>query len=470
MRLNPVKSFFFTIFLVLIIFAPIKVKAVSSGILSLSGNLVQNKVLQGSNADITFSLTIQADKISPLTSLPGQNVDMVIVLDRSGSMRGKKLQDAKQALLSLINSLRAQDRFALVTYSDNARIHSNLLPMTHYNRQMIISAINQTYAAGGTNLGAGLQQGLNLLANAPYHSNLYKPANPGKLILISDGLANKGITSLFALGNMASVAVEENFTISTIGVGLEFNEQLMSYIADQGAGNYYYLENPNAFAEVFKREFRQLKSAVVTAIEIKIPLSGEISLIRASGYPIRIENNFAIFNPGNLRSGQSRKFFLTLKVPTTKEKNFSLNPIQVGYLHDGNKYTTKLPDKFKITCVKNTIQNKQAVFSSIKKNEWAQKVLQDDFNMLKEEVAVDIKSGNKQRAMEKIQRYHSEKGIINTVVGSKAVEKNLDEEVGQLKDYVTETFDGKPDAVIMKQKKNSKELQYEGYKGRRSVK
>ncbi len=470
MKLNQVKTFFFTIFLILIIFAPIKVKAISTGILSLSGNLVQNKVLQGSNANITFSLTIQADEIFPLTNLPQQNVDMVIVLDRSGSMRGKKLKDAKHALLSLINSLRSQDRFALVTYSDNARIHSNLLTMTHYNRQMIISEINQTYAAGGTNLGAGLQQGLNLLVNAPYHSNLDKPANPGKLILISDGLANKGITSYFALGNMASVAVEENFSISTIGVGLEFNEQLMSYIADQGAGNYYYLENPNAFAQVFKREFRQLKSAAVTGIEIKIPLSGEISLIRASGYPVRIENNCAIFNPGNLRSGQSRKFFLTLKVPTTKEKSFSLNHIQVGYLHAGNKYTTKLPDKFNITCVKNTIKNKQAVFSSIKKDEWAQKVLQDDFNMLKEEVAVDIKSGNKQRAMEKIQRYHIENESVNAVVNSKAVKKNLDQEVGQLKDYVLETFEGKPAAVIMKQKKNSKELQYEGYKGRRSVK
>ena len=220
---------------------PIPAPPVKAGVVTLSGHLTKDKVLHGGDGSVALSLTMSADEV-----LAGDenasHVDLVIVLDRSGSMQGRKIEYAKQAILNLLSNSSKGDRFALVSYSNGVRRHSNLLNATPTNRMLLTSAIHGICAGGGTNLGAGLQEGINVLLSAKKNGNL------GKVILVSDGLANQGITNPAALGNMASVAVHKEFAVSTAGVGNDFNEHLMTTIANRGTGNYYYLENPNTIA------------------------------------------------------------------------------------------------------------------------------------------------------------------------------------------------------------------------------
>jgi Ca-activated chloride channel family protein len=290
--------------------------------------------------------------------------------------------------------------------------------------------------------------------------------NLAKVILVSDGLANQGITNPTALGNMASVAVRKEFAISTVGVGADFNEHLMTTIANRGTGNYYYLENPNAFAAVFRKEFHNTKTAAATSVEVRIPLTGGMSLVDAGGYPVETSENQAVFYPGDVLSGQTRKLFLTLQVPTNEEATFEMKGITVRYLQEGRPCSVSLSKPFKIACVK----NQDEVFASINKSEWEQKVLGDDYNRLREEVAADIKQGNEKEALDRIDRYYHKQQAVNSVVGSSQVEDNLDKDLGELRGFVEETFQGEPEAVVHKQKKNAKVLQYEGYSGRRSSK
>jgi Ca-activated chloride channel family protein len=107
------------------------------------------------------------------------------------------------------------------------------------------------------------------------------------------------------------------------------------------------------------------------------------------------------------------------------------------------------------------------VYSSIDKTRWSEKVVNEDFNRLKQEVASDIKSGRKQEALKKIDNYYDERESVNSVVGSASVADNLDHDVKELKTMVKDTFKGAPAAVQQKQKSNAKSLQYEGYRGRR---
>jgi len=436
----------------------IRPQATSSGnLLSVSGRVIQNKVLQGSDGIIGLNLTLQAAEISAADSGEVRNVDMVIVLDRSGSMKGRKINDARQAVLKLLSNLTSRDRFALVTYSDGVQIASGLLNVTRSNRHQMESAVSGVQVGGGTNLGAGLQAGINLLRS----SN--RGTNAAKVILISDGLANKGITDVQALSGIAAVAVEKEFAVSTVGVGAEFNEYLMTAIADQGTGSYYYLENPAAFAEVFQQEFHNSRAAVVNNLKIQIPLRDGISLADAAGYPISHQNGRTVFYPGNLNSGQTRKLYLTLRVPTNSKRDFELNDIKVIYHHDGQLYETTLEDSFKISC----ISDQRKVYSSIDKKSWSEKVINEDFNRLKQEVAADMKSGKKHDAMQRINKYHGEQKAVNSVVGSARVAENLDKDLKELETYVEETFKGAPEAVQQKQKINAKSLQYDGYRGRR---
>jgi Ca-activated chloride channel family protein len=120
---------------------------------------------------------------------------------------------------------------------------------------------------------------------------------------------------------------------------------------------------------------------------------------------------------------------------------------------------------FRIACVK----DHDEVFASIDKEEWEEKVLQDDYNRLREEVAADIKKGNKAQAMDRIDHYYHEQQTVNSVVGSGKVARSLEKDLDALRGVVKETFAGAPAEVAHKQKKNAKVLQYEGYSGRRTT-
>ena len=116
-----------------------------------------------------------------------------------------------------------------------------------------------------------------------------------------------------------------------------------------------------------------------------------------------------------------------------------------------------------IACVK----DRGEVFSSIDKTGWSEKVISEDFNRLKQEVAADLKSGDKRQAMDRIHNYRDEQETANAVIGSQRIAENLDNDLNDLKTYVEETFQGAPEAVKEKQKANAKSLQYEGYRDRR---
>jgi Ca-activated chloride channel family protein len=430
---------------------------VGSGPLALNGRLVQHKVLQGSDGRVNLALTLQVDERFDSQSNEARNVDMVIVLDRSGSMKGRKINDARQAVLHLLSSLTARDRFALVTYSDRVQQISGLKHVTADHAKQLKTLVNGIIAGGGTNLSDGLRTGIDVILAAPENGNAKK------LVLISDGLANKGITDSARLGQMAAVAVEEEFAVSTVGVGNDFNEQLMTTIADRGTGNYYYLENPTAFAEVFQKEFYYSRATVATNVSIFFPLSSGISIMDAAGYPITVQKDHAVFYPGDLRAGQTRKLFLTLQVPTGTTQRFELGRIRAHYRFNGQPMETTLDGSYKIVCVK----DEREVQASIDKTAWAEKVIQEDYNRLKQEVAADIKTGKKQKALKRIQSYYREQESINTSIGSAEVAQNLDRDLKDLQQKVEETFKGTPAAVSRKQKSHSKALQYEGYKGRR---
>jgi Ca-activated chloride channel family protein len=198
-------------------------------------------------------------------------------------------------------------------------------------------------------------------------------------------------------------------------------------------------------------------------VSISFPLNKGISLVNAAGYPIKNQNNHAVFHPGDLRAGQTRKLFLTLQVPSDSTGSFEIGKITAHYRFNGQPMQTSLDRSLKIACVK----NEKEVRASIDKASWTEKVIREDYNRLKQDVAGDIKAGKKQKALQRINRYYRKQESINKTVSSEEVTQNLDQDLKDLRQRVEETFQGAPAAVTAKQKSNSKAMQYEGYKGRR---
>jgi len=427
-------------------------------IITLSGQLPQSKIHMNGNGRLAMGLTIAAKDLPDSKINSSVPVDLIIVLDRSSSMAGEKLHDAKQAIINIINTMGGEDRLGLLSYSDQVQHHSPLVKMTPANRSRIISNVRGIHASGATNLGSGLQESIRMLRQTEATSN-------AKIMLISDGMANRGITDPKTLGAIATQVVKNEASISTIGVGVEFNEYLMTRIADQGSGTYHFLEDPNGFAAIFHEEFSRTKITAATGIEIHIPLEKGMTLAEAAGYPVENKNGVGVFRPGTLLSGQSRTFFVSLQIPTGRERDFRLDNITAHYLYNGAKYTATLPEIFHFACIKDPAK----VVASIDKNVWEKKVLQDDINRLRQDVAGDISSGKKDAALNRISKYIKEKESINSVVGSQVVAESIDD-LDSLKEEVKQTFNGAPAAVVRKQKKASKYLQYKSYEGRRAIK
>jgi len=432
----------------------------AGGAVGVNAHLVQDKVLRGSDGMVTLAVTLTAPENDSAEANARHAVDLVVVIDRSGSMNGRKISDARRAVQRLMGNLSPRDRLAIVAYDNTAQPLSGLMPMTEPHRRELAAVINGIQPGGGTNLGGGLAAGLDILsATAPGD-------HQRKLILISDGLANQGITDPHALGRMAARGLVKDWVVSTVGVGNDFNEQLMTTLADHGAGNYYYLEDPAAFASVFEKEYRHATAAAASGVVISVPLQEGMHLVDAGGYPIETRDGKALFHPGNLRFGQTRTHYLSFKIPTATAHKATIKGLQIQFRSDKGQVATTLPETFTVACV----ENPEDVVASIRKDAWEKKVLQEDYGRLKEAVADAIRSGDEDSAMQRIQSYRQEKAAVNQVLASPRVAANLEEDVDALGAYVQETFAGKPEAVALKQKKNAKALQYEAYQKRRDKK
>jgi len=422
--------------------------------------LTQDKVMQGADGNVSVALSLGAESSQFLNNAQIQPVDLVVVLDRSGSMNGRKINDAKKAVIHLLGCLTSRDRMSIITYSNGVEILSPLVHVNDSTRENLSALVHRINAGGGTNLSGGLYNGIATLMQTR------ETDRQRKIIVISDGLANHGITSPAELGAMAANASEHNLAVSTVGVGYDFNEVLMTTIADHGAGNYYFLENPQNFARVFEKEFETSRHVAATGVEVRIPLKDGLQLVGAGGFPIRIEDNVAVIRPGNILAGQQRKIFLSYHVPTEQERIFSLGKIQVHYQHDGKLQVAIAAEELNVACVR----NQQEVIASIDETVWAEQVVKEDYSRLKDNVAAAIRTGKKEEALRAIEEYEGRTSTINSSVDSDKVSKNLENDVKALRQSVQTTFTGAPAAVAEKKKQQAKTLQYESYQVRRDKK
>lgn len=203
-------------------------------------------------------------------------LNLVIVIDRSGSMSADdRLTYVMEGLHLLVDELRDDDRVALVAYSDGSEI---LLESTAgADRALLHAAIDTLSAGGSTNLHAGLQQGFELAVAG------YDPERQNRVIFLSDGLATAGILADEAIVDMADDYIEEGIGLTTIGVGDEFDAPLMRGLAERCAGNFYYLEDSAAVAEVFTEEIDLALVPLALSVDLEVEMAPGYELGGVSG-------------------------------------------------------------------------------------------------------------------------------------------------------------------------------------------
>lgn len=423
-------------------------------VVSVAGRLSQNAVLLGGDGRVRMELVLRADAREGVqaASVP---TDLVVILDRSGSMQGEKIAYARAAIGELISRLGNEDRLALVAYSDAAYLPIPLSRATRAARQAWLDNVQRIEPQGGTNMSTGID-----LAVATVQGSR-EAGRAARIILISDGLANQGDTSLEGLKSRVSRVTRWEHTLSTVGVGEDFNELLMSSLADAGTGNYYFLRETTELASVFSREFEATRETVASGLLVTMRPGPGVKVIEAAGYPLERDGSQVTFRPGSLFSGQERRIWVTLSVPSDRTGAYDLGTTSLSYSAGGERHSATLEGIPTVACV----GDEDRFFASVDKDAWEQSVLREAYNRLQERVAVAVKEGRRDRAIEAIRTYRDRNTWMNRHIRSQAVGESLND-AEKLEAEVNGAFTGAGRAL--KQNRLSKERQAAGRDGRRT--
>jgi Ca-activated chloride channel family protein len=168
---------------------------------------------------------------------------------------------------------------------------------------------------GGTNISGGLDLGANALADA--HTALRR------IVLISDGEPTEGIGSGIAVDPRPLLAfaarrADQGASITAVGVGLTFREDIMAGIASAGRGNYYFVERAGDLSAMFARELGRLGETMFTAGELALRPGADVELLEAIGYPLVRDADGWRVPVADLRRGEQRKVVLRVRVNATR--------------------------------------------------------------------------------------------------------------------------------------------------------
>jgi Ca-activated chloride channel family protein len=195
-------------------------------------------------------------------------LDIVVVLDRSGSMSGAPLEAVTRATAQLLRLAAPDDRIGVVAFDDTVEL---VLPLAHHEATAAGRRVREVRAGGSTNLSAGWLKGLEMLVASP------RPEALRRVIVLTDGHANAGIVGQDNLVSLVKSGHAQSITTSFIGFDDGYDEQLLTALADAGRGNEYWCDGPDQAAAVFADEFQGLASVVAQNISVELTPTAQVA-------------------------------------------------------------------------------------------------------------------------------------------------------------------------------------------------
>ncbi len=241
-----------------------------------------------------FLTTQNAHQVAMLVTLSGQApasrlpINVALVLDRSGSMGGEPLEAAKEAAARFAQFLGPNDTVSVVAFDDEVQ---TVFGPARAGDHQVGDAIRRIDVGATTNLSGGWLKGREHVS-----SGMVEGTN--RIVLLTDGMANQGITDPDQLCSMARGAFDDRVTTTCIGFGGEFNEDLLESMANAGGANYWYIESIDQMGPVFDEEIEGLVSLVAqnAAVRIRLTHAGVQGVTLVQDLPVErpADGSFAV--------------------------------------------------------------------------------------------------------------------------------------------------------------------------------
>lgn len=270
-------------------------------------------------------------------------LNLSLVIDRSGSMAGEKIDYTRQAAQFLVQHLGANDTFSIVLYND--KVETLLAPEQVSNKDSIAQLLERIRVRGTTNLSGGWLEGCMHVASHKSDKAM------NRVILMTDGLANRGVTDNNTLITMAKQKYGEGVATTAMGLGKDFNEDLMMEMANAGGGAFYFIESPEVTPEIFQEELSGLLSVVGQNLTITITTSHNdvTGLRQLNAYPVDIAGRETSFRLGDIFANEVKTLVLELSIPAlAKIGEAQIATLRFDYDEISGETSTHHTDEFPV--------------------------------------------------------------------------------------------------------------------------
>ena len=412
-------------------------------VVQVRGQLSNGYIAAGHDGQLAVLFDLQA---STSPSGPRPDTAVALVIDRSGSMAGEKIRQARRAAKMLVSRLSGRDQIAIITYSSDYAVD---LPLTRVEgqRNRINRVIDEILDGGGTNVSGGLQAGLRALSRADERV-------ARRLILLSDGNANQGITDPTSISEIAASARRSGVTISTLGIGVDFNEDLMTLVAQSAGGGYYYARSGAAIAEAFEKELTGLKALAARQVELSLELPDGVRISEVFGYRTEIRGGRTVIPVGDMASDERRRVMLNLSIDALADGS----PAAIGVLVDRRRPSDLAPHEHqaRLVAVATTDAAKVAMGES---RDVEEAFASARAARARQEAAASFSSGDRKQAVRSLRDTIARTKRTNAQLNSPALKvqvKEMQKTLNKLSSYRYDSDDGKD--LIKREKLRAREV------------
>ncbi len=350
-------------------------------------------------ASVKQTALIRITLLAPESTLPEikrkNHVNLAIVLDKSGSMNSsRKIQEARNAAVAALKMLRQGDVFSVISYDSSARVIVPSTAVTARNRDAAIEQIRSINPGGSTALFGGVSLGANEVRKNSKENFV------NRIILLSDGLANVGPSTPAELGRFGASLIKENISVSTIGVGVDYNEDLMTALSQNSDGNFYYVENSGDLPRIFSKELGSALKVAAKSIRVKITCPEGVKPQGILGHQCRIDGNTIEMNFNQVYGGHEKSLILQVEVPPKSAgSQADVARVEVDYKGLEGKYKHRVVD----AVTASFSADQQLISKNINRKVQADVAVQKGA-VLREEAVQQADQGNFVEAKQKLQQ------------------------------------------------------------------
>ena len=308
----------------------------------IDGAPVRTRVFVGEDGDTYVGVWIDAPN--------GQQEEFVrapmavsLVVDTSGSMSGAKIENARMAAASLLETLHDGDIVSIFGFSSGVM---EIAPPTQLNRStrpVLMDRVRRLTSGGGTNMFDGMTMGINRISEAPATHPVRR------VILISDGHANIGPSDPNTLGNLAARGTEYGMQVTAIGVGLDYDETTLGTLAVRSSGRMYHLQHSHQMASILRDEVQLLAQTVATGAYIEVVPAPGVVITEGISMGSQLRNGRLRIPLGTIHAGQRREMLFRARVDTSRPGSRQLATTRLVYTRDDRERVQERPLQYEVT-------------------------------------------------------------------------------------------------------------------------